>query len=86
MATYRFENLDESLEKKLVLLADERTLVSWVAKGPPPTPPYVLLFRRFWPLWNVDRLVWLRGKGLRLVETGDTGVLFDELQGRWTNM
>ena len=78
-ASYRFENLEDNLEKKLVLLADDSTLVSWVVRGAP-TPPYVLLFRRFCPLWNVDRLWWFRGKGLRLVETGDTGVLFDELK------
>lgn len=74
----RLENLDDNLEKKLVLLVEERALVSCVVSGAP-TPPYVLLFRRFCPLWNVDRLVWFRGKGLRLVDTGDTGVLFDEL-------
>lgn len=74
----RFENLEDNLEKKLVLLAEDSTLVSCVVRGAP-TPPYVLLFRRFCPLWNVDRLWWFRGKGLRLVETGDTGVLFDEL-------
>lgn len=74
----RLENLDDNLEKKLVLLVEERALVSCVVSGAP-TPPYVLLFRLFCPLWNVDRLVWFRGKGLRLLETGDTGVLFDEL-------
>ena len=79
LQSYRFENLEDNLEKKLVLLAEDSTLVSCVVRGAP-TPPYVLLFRRFCPLWNVDRLWWFRGKGLRLVETGDTGVLFDELE------
>lgn len=73
----RFENLDDNFEKKLVLLVEERALVSCVVRGAP-TPLYVLLFCRFCPLWNVDRLGTFRGK--RLLELiGDTGVLFEEL-------
>ena len=31
--TYRLENLEDNFEKKLVLPAADKTLVSWVVKG-----------------------------------------------------
>jgi len=75
-SNWRLENLEDILEKMLVLLAAGRTEVSCEVRGAPPKPGAAL---RVWPEWKVDLVEKFRGKGVVVVwwerEVGVSGAV-----------